>query len=138
MHVRTYGKNDKISKKELRTAARFMAGLLMSPQLLRNIWVHIYSTDKGIIVDDILCDAKLVTEENEPPRKFKIYIDVVLGKRAQLLCLAHELTHVKQYATGKNEPQEDWSGDYNFCPSEIESHGYEIALYEKYRETKKK
>ncbi len=137
MHVRTYGKNDKISKKELRTAARFMAGLLISPQLLRNIWVHIYSTDKAIVIDGHPCDAKLVTEEDEPPRKFKIYIDTALGKRAQLICLAHELTHAKQYATGKNEPPEDWSGDYNFCPSEIESLGYEKALYEKYRETKK-
>ncbi len=147
MHVRTYGKNEKIDKKELREATKFMAGLLMSPKLLQHIWIHIYLSD-NVIVDGRECRGYIEVGDETPPRKFKIYIDIKQGKRSQLLTLAHEITHVKQYATGdirvynddsftwKNEYHEENDDNYFFRPWEVESHGLEKALYETYMESK--
>lgn len=63
--------------------------------------------------------------------------------RNAMLCLGHELTHVKQYMNGevfdyangdvryKGERYTDWQQgeEYYFSPWEVESYGREIGLY---------
>ena len=64
------------------------------------------------------------------------------------MTLAHELTHVKQMALGELKHDHEgiiwtprrlkehveYEADYYFCPWEIESRGYEQALYDSYME----
>lgn len=80
----------------------------------------------------------------KPPRKFNVYIDSLMGRREQLLALAHELTHVKQYAKAEvkelSNDKVKWLDEYHdddipyyFQPWEIESHGLERGLVEYYK-----
>lgn len=144
MYVRTHGKNNKITKKELRNAARYMAGLLMSNRLCDNILVHIHSVD-NLRNSSFPCRGCMrAIGTKKPPRKFNVYIDSLMGRREQLLALAHELTHVKQYAKAEvkelSNDKVKWLDEYHdddipyyFQPWEIESHGLERGLVEYYK-----
>ncbi len=150
MQVRTYGKNEKITKKELRYAVKYMASLLMSKRLCNNIMIQLYSVEGNLKNNEFLCRGCMcASDERRPPRKFKVYIDSSMGKREQLLSLAHEIAHVKQYATSEVVEMADnkvrWKNQeatdadklpYYFQPWEIDSHGLEKALYEHYQDHK--
>ena len=81
----------------------------------------------------------------ERPKYYRITVHDNLGKEETLEALAHEMVHVKQYATGKmrdylsdpdfvrweNEPHEfvdDDSEGYWFAPWEVEARGMEKGL----------
>ncbi len=148
MLVRTHGINQRLTKKELRDATKFMSGLLMSKRLCKNITIHIYSVEGPPILDGSKCKAYMIPWDSRPHRSFRIYIDSTRNKREQLHTLGHEITHVKQYAKGevkditnvlaiwKNEEHslecEKDKIDYFFRPWEVESFGYERGLYKKY------
>lgn len=148
MLVRTHGINQRLTKKELRDATKFMAGLLMSSRLCKNITVHVYSVEGNLKTEGKKCKAYMYATDNQPYRNFRIYIDSKRSKREQLHTLGHEITHVKQYAKGevidvtnvlaiwKNEEfsmeGEKDKFDYFFRPWEVESFGYERGLYKKY------
>ena len=84
------------------------------------------------------------------PREFEIYINPSAGKRKQLITIAHEMVHVKQFA--RNELKyntrrnvDKWQGqyisrevDYFDKPWEIEAFGRELGLYLRYMNQRKK
>lgn len=91
------------------------------------------------------------------PREFKFELNANQGKRKQLLALAHEMVHVKQYARGEMVDDltgavRKWQGkfvkkggtalgeyeNYYDLPWEIEAHGREFGLYEMYKEKRRK
>jgi hypothetical protein len=92
------------------------------------------------------------------PRKFCIVLNILNGRRAQLLTLAHELVHMKQYAknqlgscwwliadnkityhtTWKKKVFNENKKHYFDLPWEIEANGREYGLYFRYRKFIKK
>ena len=144
MKVQISGRNDKISKAEIKAAIKFYGKTLLSERLSKNIKIFVKfdeTVDGG--------SAGPIDSINKP-REFEIYIDPKVGKRKQLIILAHEMVHVKQFA--KNELKynvrrnvDKWLGeyigsdiDYFDKPWEIEAFGRELGLYVRYMSQRKK
>jgi len=85
-------------------------------------------------------------DSNFRPREFEIEINNSKSRKAQLATLAHEMVHVKQWARGELfdyllEEKTRWQGavykrdglDYYDEPWEIEAHGRELGLVERYK-----
>ena len=144
MKLSIVNKPKKISFKLIRTAVDFYAGVLMSTQLRKNISININFTD----LDNFYATTAISDEEENytRPREFVIEINSSLSKRGILQGLAHELTHVKQYARGEMkdyvkmpskvrwqdyiyECDEDDNFDYWTSPWEVEAYGNEKCLY---------
>lgn len=140
MKVSIKGKNPKISKEEIRYATRWMASLILSKKMMGNVSVVVdFVSERGLKGSTECLDA------DYKPRNFKINVDPELSRRNQLLTLAHELVHVKQFAMGEmrytrytelikwhkqtihNEQTEYWD-----LPWEIEAFGREFGMYIRY------
>lgn len=144
MKIVIRGKNHKLKYGEARKAARFMASLLMPKRLIRNLQLDIvFESIPGYKGSTDYLDT------NEKPRMFEVQINPNMSKRNQLLTLAHELVHVKQFATGelkeylKKKPAAmRWGNEiipitdetYWDMPWEVEAYGREIGLYKRYQD----
>lgn len=148
MYVNIIGKPTKLSKKEAIDAVNFFGSLILSKRLASSIFVDIkfcHDELKKISGDCYFQD------DNKRPRIFLIRINNSSGKRKQLITLAHEMVHLKQYAKGElfdymsaklmnfsrwgNDIYyvDQWSDDYWFQPWEIEAYGREYGMYNLYR-----
>ena len=145
MDVLIKGKNEKVSRKELFFATKYFARCLMSERLCKNLTIH------------LVCDKKydchgssVWIDSNHRPREFMVTLKSSLGKRAQLITLAHEMVHVKQHAKGElksmlREREDKWHGryikedemHYFEKPWEIEAYGRELGLYQMFMLWKK-
>lgn len=146
MKIRITGDNQKLSFSETRRATRFMAGLLMSKKLLDTLQLDIrFEGCPGYKGSTDYLDT------NERPRIFEVQINPKMSKRNQLLTLAHELVHVKQFAKGelkeymkKHTSAMRWGNEviqveedaYWDLPWEIEAYGRECGLYIRWVEHK--
>lgn len=142
MQVSILGKNDRLSKAEVRDYLDFLSDMLLSPRMSKSIKVTVKCQPikkyKGFCmsVDD---------GYNVKPREFLIELDTKQSKASQLKTLAHEMVHVKQYAKGELADlnrqnkvkfnKKKYSADtfYWLQPWEIEAYGYEYGLYRMYR-----
>lgn len=137
MIISVKGKNSKLSKNEVRNATKFYASKLLKPNKINDL-------DITIGFKDMQYEAIVfaLEEYGKYPTIFKININETMGKRKQLLALAHEMVHVKQYTTGElkqknanwiwNNEEINKSLDYWEYPHEIDAHGRELGLYLKY------
>lgn len=115
----------------------------MSSRLLEKL--HIILKTEHDMIHEGLCEW---LDNNHFPRRFKIVINGNMGRRKQLLALAHELVHVKQYALNELKDtvrgptnvkwKKEWveeSSVYHYdLPWEIEAYGRELGLYKRYAE----
>ncbi len=142
MKLRIYGENKKVPREELRLAVRVMIAHLLSRQMLKNITVWVRQRPNLEIADCPVHACMHSRNERQPPRDFTIWINTKDGARAQLRSLAHELTHVKQMATGevrylKNglvrwKDRDRANSRELFAPWEIDASGHEDAVYYAY------
>lgn len=147
MQLRIIGQSPKITRKELRYATKWIAGKLMSPQLIPHLKLSIILKpikSMGLV--------EVVEPENyRPPREFKIYIDQKESRPNIIKTIGHELVHVKQYAKGElKEPYRGaaikWKGrnfdtdqlEYWDQEWEIEAYGREYGLWKRYCDHLKK
>ena len=65
MQIRTHGTNTRLIKKELRDATKFMAGLLMSKRLCKNIKIDIYSVEGNLKVEGFKCKAYMIPWDSQ-------------------------------------------------------------------------
>lgn len=143
MKIYIRGANDKLSKNALRYAAQYFAHLLMGKRLSRAITLTIINKHA---IKGFLGTAIPVDENADMPREFEIEIDATKGIRTQLLTLAHEMVHVKQYARLEmrdlvSRPATRWQDKYieegslSYWdePWEIEAFGRERGLYVRFR-----
>ena len=150
MLVKTIGKPTKrISIKEIKEACKFYADYLMGTKLANKIYltVEFEQYEKGS--DEYAsCDW---TDTNHYPREFEINIACDLSKKDTMLVLAHEMTHLAQYAKGDMKDMMrparmiKWQNDLYDCefdywsaPWEREARGMEMELYVKYLQCKKR
>ena len=145
MNVKIKGKNEKLSRKELLIATKYFARILMSERLCKNLTIEVVSDAKHYSHG-----SSVWLDTNHKPRSFEIILKSSVGKRAQLITLAHEMVHVKQQATGElksllKSRTERWQGKYikedDFkyyeTPWEIEAYGREFGMYYTYMQWKK-
>jgi hypothetical protein len=133
----------------LRDAAKYYTNILMKhdPGRLSTITVELNLVPNlaSDLHNDALCGW---LDDRFRPNQFFIDMDADLSYKGSLIGLAHELTHVKQMALG--ERQESWDGlsmrwfgqpinladmHYYDLPWEIEAHGREYGLYDRFVES---
>ncbi len=148
IHITGHAKN--VTKTIIRKAAKHYAGMLMNPRLHENIHCTIYLIDFEKKDDHGDCIAYY---DGMDARLFDIRINKNLSKRRILEILAHEATHLKQYATGQwyeydrtpNRHRFDnkiidldkESDDYWLAPWEVEAYGSEFGLYQSFMKAHK-
>ena len=139
-------KNDpvKINKSTVRKAVFFFSNSLLTTRMNKKINLKI------IFIEDFYKKSKCLgtctwTDNNERPKHFEIELDANLSPKQTLRALAHEMVHLKQYATGQmkdlySDQSTKWEGkihkyvdnqpnDYWTYPWEIEAYGREVGLY---------
>jgi len=145
MRVTIIGKPSKIHSSLIHEAAVFYTTELIRPRLSSKLSVCIFFK-KGMLKDEGLEATCVWEDRNIRTREFTIHLDKDMSKRKLLISLAHELVHVKQYATGEMKqylrrfPDVSWMGkfvntnelDYNQWPWEIEAWDMEHSLYQKF------
>jgi len=147
MEITFTGKAKNVSRKLYTQAINFYSEKLLSPKLRPNVCINIVF-EAGLTKPPSkiygYCDFD---DFGGPPRMFRLHIDAGLSKRMSLLTLAHEMTHMKQYAIGelkdyvkypnkikwKGEIIEKDSSEYWDAPWEIEALGREQGLYNMFK-----
>jgi hypothetical protein len=141
VRIKITGKHRSLDSKVLRSALQWYARDLM-PQLTTKVSIELNIVHNLINKENM--DAG-VTWLGKPdrPRKFVMEVDSRLGKRRTLEILAHEMVHVKQFATGEliDNPScktVKWQGKrvsvrdddgYWTLPWELEAYGRAPGLY---------
>ncbi len=138
MKIIVRGRSKAISTEETRFAVDYMSSLLLSKQLCNKLYV-IIEYKKYI---DGSAEGRIEwLDDNHKPREFIIEILNSTTRKRQFEAMAHEITHMKQYARGemkdmvRGRSRVKWQSkpidndvDYWFQPWEIEARGYERAL----------
>lgn len=121
---------------EIEAAAQFYGELLMGKNLIKNLHLRlVFTKTQG--------NGTTWEDDISRPCEFTITIEKGMSKRETLITLAHEMVHVKQYATGElrdymsssklqrwRDEKRDWSQvEYWDLPWEIEAYGRERGLY---------
>jgi hypothetical protein len=151
-------KNDpyKIEKAVVRKAVKFFSNSLISTRLSKTLSVKIIFT-KGFNKNTKCIATCMWVDNNVRPKKFEIEIDANLSANQTIRAIAHEMVHLKQYATGQmkdlfSNDSTKWEGkihenisemndNYWTYPWEIEAYGREVGLfvlYSKYIKEEKK
>jgi hypothetical protein len=143
MIIKIKNKPSKVELPFVKKALHWYSRQLLSSKMNTSVQL------KVIFTQDLFKKSKCLafctwTESNHRPRDFEIEIDSSLCKKSLLRALAHEMVHVKQYATGQlkdyvNNNDTLWEGktykgdrdgdEYWTSPWEIEAYGREVGLY---------
>lgn len=140
MKLSIRGKNNKISKKEVRYMLNFFGKILLGKRLCKNISITL---DFKSIAPAFWGLSSPVYDERYS-RDFSIIIDPKLSKVKQIATIAHEMVHVMQFAKGQFDllhgDEYRWMGkkvtikSYKKMPWETEARRSESYLSHFYRE----
>lgn len=129
---------------------QFAAKKLMHANLVKHLKVHVVGNRSLVKNTNCVALVHCEGEYRTPHREFEIEIDTSLRKRTLLTALAHEMVHIKQYATGElasvdlpGQRSMLWHkqnvnihrNDYYDLPWEIEAYGREVGLFVRWCET---
>ena len=145
MQIRLYNVPSKFKADEIKAALNFFAETLMHKNLCKNLQIRVCF---GEGVDNT---AGWEDDDHVRPREFTITVNSKMGYSTMLTTLAHEMVHVKQYATGElrhmmrgptlhrwnNQPYDTTDVEYWDLPWEIEAYGRERGLYYRFRQRSK-
>lgn len=146
MKISIRNATDKVKPEELKEAIRFFADQLIPKmtQARLNLSIIFDKESKNLGKDRGQTCWDHYDKGNK--NKFTIRVNPTLNKINLLMTLAHEMVHVKQYATGelydyKANTKARWHGevleteeiDYWVQPWEIEAWGRETGLYLYYK-----
>jgi len=123
---------------------QFSAKKLMHGNLIKHLRVHVVGNRS--LVKNTNCLAFVYSENFRPNRyrEFEIEVDTSVRKRTLLTSLAHEMVHIKQFATNElidinliGQKCMLWNkqninvqnSDYYDLPWEIEAYGRELGLF---------
>lgn len=140
MELTYTGKPVRVSLAEYEYATNWIMSRLVSKKLMKNLSIELSLRKiKGLNgqTEDVDCCKR--------PRDFIVTINPYLSRKSQLSTLAHELVHVKQFATGELKSEvigtlQKWKDsyidhsetEYFDLPWEIEAWGREHGLYMRY------
>ena len=134
----------KVKPDAIKDAVRFYASVLMHKNLVKNLGVIVTFDDNGL---DGSCT---INDDFVKPREFIVQVNPKRSVKEIFCALAHEMVHVKQYATSesKNYERQPWmvryrgemvntnTTSYWDQPWEIEAYGRELGLYVRFLENK--
>lgn len=140
MRVYVKGNSKCLTSRDTSYACKYMLSLLVDKQIQNKMLITVefakLNGSKGI--------TECLTEEDDQLR-YRIVIRKSMSLKEQLTTLAHELVHVKQFATGQFCPfdygnKRKWMHrmvncndlDYWDYPWEIDAYGREPGLYHRY------
>jgi len=122
----------------IRAIKFFSEYLFEDKELMKSLSITLMFFDKMEDMGEaIIDDFKRISK----PKKFIIKVDGTIGVDRIFETLAHEMVHIKQYALGElNASLTNWKGTevdpekiyYYFRPWEIEAHGVEYGLLNKF------
>lgn len=147
------GKMKALEREVYKEFAEFALGHFVSAKRIRKTRITIrFVKPKSLKGQDLfeIKKYKAWCKHYVSPERFVITINANMRGRSALLCMAHELVHVKQYmkremfdyANGdvwfKGKRHSDWQEDvdYYFTGWEIEAYGLEQGLYELFKRRK--
>jgi hypothetical protein len=144
LRIKIEGTHKKVHHKVLRSALQWFARDLM-PQLTTSVTLELKIV-KNLVRDEQHDAAVTWLDQRIKPRRFAMEVDADLGLERTLLMLAHEMVHVKQFATGElvdytSGKTVKWQGKrmsvrdddgYWTLPWEIEAYGRQPGLYARF------
>jgi len=141
--IRITGCDNRIREK-IRLASEWYLKHLLQKRTREKLKIYIH-LKRGLATTEKVDAECIWNEDIETPRpkNFIIHIDDKLTLRQKLLALAHEMVHLKQWATGEmyeyvRKPHlYRWRGNtidtrkkhYYELPWEVESHGRELGMF---------
>jgi len=141
LQVHIHGKCGGRLKKIITDAAEFYLSIMMPRHDYEKLTLQIYMRNRrGMKGDEGTCMV-IDTNYRNIPTEFELEINRDNNTKTILYNLAHEMVHVKQFATKElNEGQSRWLGkyyddekiDYWDLPWEIDAYGRERGLYIRY------
>jgi hypothetical protein len=147
MKVSVRGQNNVLSKKEIRHSVSFFGNILLGKRLSENVYVEVYN-EPFDLNDMGFCNP--FDFEERSPREFELLLNCRLSRPEQLLTIAHEMVHVKQFALNEfkvfDNYEYKWHGKkvrhprkkHSHLPWEreaIASEPWLMHFYEQYGET---
>lgn len=139
MKTSVRGKNNILTKKEVRYMLNFFGQILLGKRLSKNLYVEVHFVE---LPEDTLGLCNPIEDGKRHPREFEIYVDPSLSKKKQITTIAHEMVHIMQFARGEFKILEQrdiyrWMGQkvvysrkqYRNMPWEVEAHCSEKYLY---------
>jgi len=144
LRIKIEGTHKKVHHKVLRSSLQWFARDLM-PQLTTGITLELKIV-KNLVNEEQHDAAVTWLGQRIKPRRFAMEVDADLGLERTLLMLAHEMVHVKQFATGElvdysSGKTVKWQGKrmsvrdddgYWTLPWEIEAYGRQPGLYARF------
>lgn len=114
MEIILRGKNEKISKKELRYMLNYFANILLGKRLSNNVYLKLVFRPLSKNLWG-LC-APLDYDEKYH-REFEMFVDPNISKFKQIITIAHEMVHIMQYA--KNQLKLLHGDDYRWMGKKV-------------------
>jgi hypothetical protein len=102
--------SDRIKRKIVKQAAKWMLGYTLGPRLANNITLKINITEK--LKNSNVYGSVIWEDDNHRPREYDMEICNYLNDRTLYRVLAHEIVHIRQYATGDLK---DLASKANYC-----------------------
>lgn len=136
-------------KKYVSSIAEYSLNKLVSSRLNKSLKIEIHLKKNLLSASGTLGDAIYMDDEpTRRPKEFLVRADSTIQLRNLLVTVAHELVHVKQWATGEMYEYHNVCGttrfkdkkintdktDYWDFPWEIEAHGREMGLFIRWAE----
>lgn len=143
MHIEVIGHRSKKLKDLMANAIRFYCTLLMSKRMCNSLEVYVIIKKKLEFNYSGFCTY---VDHYKGKRIFEIELAKGFSVRETLCSLAHEVVHLKQFATGELKDTmvtaniSEWKGeeideskiDYWDLPFEIEAYGREKGLFTRF------
>lgn len=139
MLIKVYGSKSKRLKAIVRDAVEYAGQKLLSKKIRENLEINVKLKDG---LQENVAEVEWL-DDNVRPRMFEMAIDRTQSEMLQVICIMHEMVHVRQYATGdlvqsmkdsknnkwkKTEWVDDTKVPYYELPWEIEAHGREKGM----------
>lgn len=154
MQIRFKGSPKKLSLSECRDALHFWSKMLFRSGLSKQLKLTVIFKSQ-LDEPTHIAECSYSEDYENNPKNFEIILRDNLGFRNTLMALAHEFTHIKQYAKGelkhsvryvnkvifKKKLYDDFRDEDRFyyfnLPYEIEAFGREYGLYALYKDYRK-
>jgi len=133
MEIKIFGKNEIVSKEEMRYMLNFFGDILLGKRLARNIYLEVENND---LDDNEMGYCHYTDFEYRKHREFVIELNRNLPYYEQVETLAHEMVHLKQFARNEWKMYEQdglysWMGRRIYVPDDKFSERYRKLPWEK-------